>query len=266
MVYVCQYGNGTIRADMMSDVRRIAFYGKGGIGKSTTVSNIAAALAERGLRVMQIGCDPKSDSTISHTANKSIPTVLNVMSEKKGDITLEDIVFEGTDGVLCVEAGGPKPGFGCAGRGIITALEELDRLDAVSVYKPDFIFYDVLGDVVCGGFALPIRKGYADSVYVITSGERMALFAANNICQSVRNSSDRGYASGKGLILNKRNVKNEDEVVAKAAEDIGTKVVCTIPRSDDIQSAEEAGCTVMAYAPDSEIAGKYRELADIIRG
>ena len=248
----------------MADVRRIAFYGKGGIGKSTTVSNIAAALAESGFTVMQIGCDPKSDSTISHTSNESIPTVLNVMSEKRGDITLDDIVFKGTDGVLCVEAGGPKPGFGCAGRGIITALEELDRLDAVSVYKPDFILYDVLGDVVCGGFALPIRKGYADSVYIVTSGERMALFAANNICQSVRNSSERGYATVRGLILNKRNVKNEDAIVTEAAAKMGTEIVCTIPRSDDIQSAEEEGRTVVSFLPDSEISEKYRELARMI--
>ena len=250
----------------MSNVKRIAFYGKGGIGKSTTVSNIAAALVQKGYTVMQIGCDPKSDSTISHNNNENIPTVLNVMSDKKGNVKLDDIVFRGNDGVLCVEAGGPKPGFGCAGRGIITALEELDLLDAESVYKPDFILYDVLGDVVCGGFALPIRKGYADSVYVITSGERMALFAANNICQSVKNSSERGYASVKGLILNKRNVKNEEQVVADAAEKMGTKVIYTIPRSDDIQSAEEEGSTVVAYAPDSEIAQRYCELADIIIG
>ena len=145
-------------------------------------------------------------------------------------------------------------------------MEELDRLDAVSVYKPDFILYDVLGDVVCGGFALPIRKGYADSVYIVTSGERMALFAANNICQSVRTSSERGYATVKGLILNKRNVKNEDAIVAEAAAKMGTGIVCTIPRSDDIQSAEEEGRTVVSFLPDSEISEKYRELARMIRG
>ena len=250
----------------MSDIKKIAFYGKGGIGKSTTVSNIATALVRKGYTVMQIGCDPKADSNIAHTGGEPIPTVLDVISEKKNAIRLEDIVFKGKDGVLCVEAGGPKPGFGCAGRGIITALEELERLEAFDFYKPDFILYDVLGDVVCGGFALPIRKGYADRVYIVTSGEKMALFAANNICQSVKNSSQRGYAMVEGLILNKRNVKNEDEIVLQRAKDMGTKVVSVIPRSDDIQEAEDAGMTVIEYSPDSDVSRRYSELADIIGG
>ena len=138
-------------------MRRIAVYGKGGIGKSTTVGNVSAALAGRGLKVIQIGCDPKADSTRA-IAGRRIPTVLETMRDNP-DPELEDIVFEGDGGVLCVECGGPRPGVGCAGRGIIAAFEQLEDLDMIGVYKPDVILYDVLGDVVCGGFAMPIRNG-----------------------------------------------------------------------------------------------------------
>ena len=155
-------------------MKRIAFYGKGGIGKSTIASNISAALATTGMTVMQIGCDPKSDSTKNLTGGRRIPTVLDVMRQKKGNICLDDIVTPGFGGVLCVEAGGPVPGTGCAGRGIITAFEQLEELGAYSEYSPDVVIYDVLGDVVCGGFAMPIRQGYADEVCIVTSGEMMS--------------------------------------------------------------------------------------------
>ena len=164
---------------------KIAIYGKGGIGKSTTATNISAALAEQGLRVMQIGCDPKSDSTKALTGGRAIPTVLDTIRDKGMEgVTLPEIVFEGYCGVLCVEAGGPTPGIGCAGRGIITAFEMLENLGAYEKYKPDVVLYDVLGDVVCGGFAMPIREGYADKVFIVTSGEMMALYAASNIASA----------------------------------------------------------------------------------
>ena len=159
---------------------RIAVYGKGGIGKSTTVSNVAAALAETGLKVMQIGCDPKADSTILLRHGEAVPAVLDLYNEKKQALQLEDMIRIGYNGVICVEAGGPTPGLGCAGRGIITALEKLKELGAYDVYKPDVVIYDVLGDVVCGGFSMPMRNGYADKVFIITSGENMAIHAAAN--------------------------------------------------------------------------------------
>ena len=193
-------------------IRKIAVYGKGGIGKSTTTSNLSAALACKGYKVMQIGCDPKADSTKNLMGGKRIPTVLEKIKEKGEEITLEDIVYEGFGGVLCVESGGPTPGVGCAGRGIITAFEKLEALNAFEVYQPDFVIYDVLGDVVCGGFAMPIRGGYAREVYIVSSGEMMSLYAANNIASAVRGFGKRGYAKFNGLILNSRNIENEIKI------------------------------------------------------
>jgi Nitrogenase subunit NifH (ATPase) len=247
-------------------MKKIAFYGKGGIGKSTTVSNVSMALAGMGYTVMQIGCDPKADSTINLTKGERIPTILTTMTEKGNSIGLCDIVFKGSGGVFCVEAGGPKPGYGCAGRGIITAFEQLELLGAYETYKPDVVIYDVLGDVVCGGFALPIRKGYADEVYIVTSGEKMALYAADNIRQSVMNNSFRGYAKIKGLILNSRNTANEAKVVKEAAEEMGIEVLIRIPRDNIVQDAEDRGITVIEYDPESEMSRTYQKLANIVIG
>jgi len=241
-------------------MRKIAIYGKGGIGKSTTASNLSAALSEMGLRVMQIGCDPKSDSVKNLMKGVRIPTVLDALRDRS-DIKLEDIVFEGFNGVLCVEAGGPTPGIGCAGRGIITAFEKLDELDAKRIYKPDVIIYDVLGDVVCGGFAMPIRNGYAHDVFIVTSGEMMALYAASNIALAVHNFSDRGYARYSGVILNSRNVENEVAVVNTALKEIGGEIVSIVPRDPIVQKSENEGKTVIEAFPESKQADCYRALA-----
>lgn len=241
---------------------KIAIYGKGGIGKSTTTSNLTAALIKKGYKVMQIGCDPKADSTKNLLGGKKISTVLDTIKEKGNDIKLGDIVIEGFEGALCVEAGGPTPGIGCAGRGIITAFEKLEELDAYSVYKPDIVIYDVLGDVVCGGFAMPIRGGYAEHVFIVSSGEMMALYAADNISRAIKNFGSRGYAKLSGLILNARNIENEDEIVEKAVLEIGTNIVKKIPRDKHVQLAEVNGKTVIEAFPQSEMADEYRDLAD----
>jgi len=250
----------------MEDMRKIAIYGKGGIGKSTTTSNLSAALAAMGKKVMQIGCDPKADSTKNLMKGKRIPTVLEMIKEKGEDLELEDIVFEGFGGVLCVESGGPTPGVGCAGRGIISAFEKLEELEAFEIYKPDIVIYDVLGDVVCGGFAMPIRGGYAREVYIVSSGEMMSLYAANNIAMAIRGFGNRGYAQLKGLILNSKNIENEVEIVEEALKEIGTKIVQYIPRSSEIQKAESVGGTVFEAFPngDSDMQKVYNELADYI--
>lgn len=242
-------------------MRKLAIYGKGGIGKSTTTSNLSAALSMLGLKVMQIGCDPKADSTKNLMGGNFIPTVLEVMNKKGDNITLEDIVFEGFNGVLCVEAGGPTPGVGCAGRGIIAAFEKLAELNAFKVYQPDIIIYDVLGDVVCGGFSMPIRNGYADEVYIVTSGEMMSMYAASNISTAVNQFKNRGYASLKGLILNAKNVENEYELVQKLATEINSSIYHYIPRDKVVQLSENDGKTVIEKESNCEMASVYLELA-----
>ena len=219
---------------------KIAIYGKGGIGKSTVTSNLAAAFALRGRRVIQIGCDPKADSTINLLGGEALLPVMNYMREHDCDPeTVDDIAREGFGGVLCIETGGPTPGLGCAGRGIIATFNLLEDLRLFETRRPDVVLYDVLGDVVCGGFAAPIREGYAEKVLIVTSGEKMALYAANNINTAVKNFEDRGYARVAGVVLNCRNVEREREKVEAFAEKNGLPVVAEIPRSDDIIRFEE---------------------------
>ncbi len=243
---------------------KIAIYGKGGIGKSTTASNISAAFAKNGLTVMQIGCDPKADSTINLHGKKSVSTVLDLIRSKGNAVTLDEMVTVGYEGVLCVEAGGPTPGLGCAGRGIIAAFEALAKRNAFEIYKPDVVIYDVLGDVVCGGFAMPIREGYADKVIIVTSGENMALHAAANIAMAVENFKERGYATLGGIVLNKRNVDKEEEKVKELAIDIETDIIGTLEFSSMVQKADNLRKTVLEAFPDSDMAVSYIELASSV--
>lgn len=248
------------------EMKRIAFYGKGGIGKSTTVSNLSAALAEMGYTVLQIGCDPKADSTITLHGNEEKETVLNLVKKENKDALIEDMVTTGYKGTLCVEAGGPSPGLGCAGRGIVIALEALKDRNVYEKYNPDFIFYDVLGDVVCGGFSMPIRKGYADSVYIISSGELMSIHASKTIAEAIGIFKNRGYAKLEGIIGNRRNVENEIPKLENLALNLGTEVTGIINRSDKVAIASDKNKTVIEAFPDSDAAKMYRKLAVKIAG
>lgn len=241
---------------------KIAVYGKGGIGKSTTISNISAILAGRGYKVMQIGCDPKADSTVSLRHGKHIPTVIDLIRSKGKQAELSDMVAAGYNGVLCVEAGGPTPGVGCAGRSIITAFEALAKRNAFEIYQPDIVFYDVVGDVVCGGFAMPLRGGYADYVFILTSGENMSIYAAANIATAVKNFGERGYARLGGVILNKRGVENEQERVNEFVHEIGSGVVGTLSFDPLVQKAEREQKTAAELFPQSPIVAEYEKVAE----
>lgn len=245
-------------------MRRIAIYGKGGIGKSITTQNMAAALASEGRRVMVVGCDPKADSTRLLTGQAFGNTVLDAMRDADGDeLELPQLVKEGRWGIKCVESGGPEPGVGCAGRGIVTAINELERLGAFDD-ELDYVLYDVLGDVVCGGFAMPIREGKASEVYIVVSGELMSLYAANNICKGIARYARTGGAWLAGIICNCRNVDGERELVEQFAEEIGTVVIHTVPRDNVVQKAEINRMTVIEFDPSCAQAGEYRALAQAV--
>ena len=246
---------------------KIAVYGKGGIGKSTVTANLSAAFASMGKRVIQIGCDPKADSTINLLEGEPLLPVMNYMRDlEKDPETLEDISRVGYGGILCIETGGPTPGLGCAGRGIIATFQLLEELELFKKWQPDVVMYDVLGDVVCGGFAAPIREGYAEEVLIVTSGEKMALYAANNIYQAVKNFEDRSYARVRGIVLNHRNVEGENEKVQAFADASGLEIVGEIPRSNEINFYEEKGQTVIEGDINLPVSQTFIKLAKRLLG
>jgi len=246
----------------MAKLRQCAIYGKGGIGKSTTTQNLVAALAEAGKKVLIVGCDPKADSTRLILHSKAQTTVMHLAAEAGSveDLELEDVMSTGYGGIMCVESSGPEPGVGCAGRGVITAINFLEEEGAYTD-DLDFVFYDVLGDVVCGGFAMPIRENKAQEIYIVCSGEMMAMYAANNISKGIVKYANSGSVRLAGLICNSRNTDREDELIMALAARLGTQMIHFVPRDNTVQHAEIRRMTVIEYDPKAKQANEYRTLA-----
>jgi len=243
---------------------QIAIYGKGGIGKSTVASNLSASLALHGKKVLQIGCDPKHDSTRTLTGGVGAHTLLDLMNQKKTDeLEISEFMLNGFNGVKCIEAGGPEPGVGCAGRGVILAIETM-RKSGVYEQGFEYIIYDVLGDIVCGGFAVPIREGYAEEIYLVVSGEFMSLYAANNICKAIKKYAFRSGTRLAGVIGNLRGLPGEENLISKFAEKINSSVVGIIPRDNLIGDAEAKGKTVVEAHPSSDVSKIFFQLAEKI--
>jgi nitrogenase iron protein NifH len=245
----------------MSALRQIAFYGKGGIGKSTTSQNTLAALAELDQKILIVGCDPKADSTRLILHAKAQDTVLSLAADAGSveDLEIEDVLKFGYKNIKCVESGGPEPGVGCAGRGVITAINFLEENGAYD--DVDYVSYDVLGDVVCGGFAMPIRENKAQEIYIVMSGEMMAMYAANNISKGILKYANAGGVRLGGLICNERQTDKELELAEALATKLGTQLIHFVPRDNVVQHAELRRMTVLEYAPESKQADEYRQLA-----
>ena len=244
-------------------MKKICIYGKGGIGKSTVTANVAAAAAESGHSVLVMGCDPKADTTrvlMHHT----IDTILDIHSALGETPAAEAILHRGAFGVGCMESGGPRAGEGCAGKGIALALQDIEELEIIEQTDPDLILYDVLGDVVCGGFSTPLRANVAETAYIVTTSDYMSIYAANNIAGCIRKFALRGGCRLGGLIYNARSAVGSVSRVEEFAAAIGTRIVAEIPMDRAISRAELHRMTVIEQAPQAPAAAAFRNLAELI--
>jgi nitrogenase iron protein NifH len=253
-------------------MRQIAFYGKGGIGKSTIACHFSYSAAEKGLRVLQVGCSPKNDST-NQLLTDFPPTILDVLRTKEYDydeVEMDEIItespmkFESGGKIFCAESGGPEPGIGCGGKGVVEAIETLSHLKVFDELKVDVVIYDILGDVVCGGFYMPIINGYAKETYVVTSGELESLYQVTNVSKAIRRFDKRSGSKLGGLIVNLRRMKNELDIVNNFADLVGTKIIGIVPYSQTVKECGGEGQSVFEGAPDCEEIAIYRKIAEDI--
>jgi nitrogenase iron protein NifH len=246
-------------------VQRIAVYGKGGIGKSVTATCLSACFARDGMKVLHVGCDPKRDSAVRlMEGGVKVRTVLEVLGDDPTAVSAGDIINVGRMGIHCCEAGGPKPGLGCGGRGVARTIEFLDEMEVIGSGTYDAVVFDVLGDVVCGGFAAPLRQGFAEKILVVLSEEPMALYAANNICRAVQVYGQNGVVLA-GLVANLRSAAVDRAKLERFAAALSTRILAFIPRDETIQAAERRRMTVVEYAPGSESARCFAGLAETVR-
>jgi nitrogenase iron protein NifH len=249
-------------------MRQIALYGKGGIGKSTIASHLSCTFAERGMKVLQMGCSPKNDSTYLLLPDFP-PTILDVLRENDfmyDDLEPMDIItesplqFQNGGKIYCAESGGPEPGVGCGGKGVVEAIDTVKKLNIFKELGIDVVIYDILGDVVCGGFSLPIRQGFAKETYVVTSGEFEALYQVTNVSKAIKRFEIRAGSKLGGLIVNLRRIKNEKQMVTDFAKKIGTQIIGVLPYSQTVKQCGGDGETVFQGAPDSPEALLYRKI------
>lgn len=239
-------------------MEKLVIYGKGGIGKSTIASNLSVIFAQSGKRVLHVGCDPKHDSTIRILDGKKIETVMDKVYANSENIS--DLITKGIHDIDCIECGGPPPGVGCGGRGVSRMFEILEDEQILEKGNYDIALFDVLGDVVCGGFAAPLRKGFANKVFIVISEEIMSMYAANKIVQVIEQYEHNKIVLG-GLIVNKRDNNFPNDKIKVFAEKINTDILAIIPRSDLIIKAEEKRKTVESLFPNSPEAKLFKNLA-----
>ncbi|QGG48734.1 ferredoxin:protochlorophyllide reductase (ATP-dependent) iron-sulfur ATP-binding protein [Heliorestis convoluta] len=242
----------------------IANYGKGGVGKSTTTSNLAVAMARLGKKVLQIGCDPKSDSTFT-IAGRMIPTVVEILDKHNyhyESIEPEDLVFPGYAGVHVVETGGPPAGSGCGGYVVGETVKLLETLNLLNKY--DVIFFDVLGDVVCGGFAAPLQ--YADLACVVSSNDFDALFAANRICDSVVEKNMSGYNVKLAGVIGNR--CDQQDLLQTFCKHTGAPLIGVVPRAEDVRKSRVKGYTLFELEemgePVEELTAEFLKMAQYL--
>jgi nitrogenase iron protein NifH len=243
-------------------IERIVFLGKGGIGKSTILANLSTIYAQAGRRVLFVGCDPKRDATMLLTNRTDIPTVVDELI-LRNSVRAEAVLLKAHSGVDCIEAGGPEPGVGCAGRGIARMLEFFKESNLFAVNHYDTVLFDLLGDIVCGGFATPLRRGFGEKVFIVVSDELMSLYAANNIARAVLNCAPNGVVLG-GLVANLKDAQADEAVVARFAGLLGTRVIATVRRDPALREAEFKRLTIVEYAPDSVTTSTLRQLGEAI--
>jgi nitrogenase iron protein NifH len=243
-------------------IEKIVFLGKGGIGKSTILTNLSTIYARMGRRVLFVGCDPKHDATMLLTHRVDVPTVVDELV-RSNEVRAEAVLLRGRAGIDCIEAGGPEPGVGCAGRGIARMLEFFREADLFAERRYDTVLFDLLGDIVCGGFATPLRKGFGEKVFIVVSDELMSLYAANNIARAVLGCAPNGVVLG-GLVANLKDPSADEALVARFARRLGTRVIATFRRDTAFREAEFRRLTMVEHAPRSAAVVALRRLARAI--